>query len=307
MKSGTENLLKFKHLMRDLNLPEYATIGLLQTLWTKAHINCPRGNIGKFSNEDIAVILDWRGDADEMVTALVNRGWLDEHPEHRLIIHDWAEHCENTTHSKLARALEFFADGSSPKLKNLGERKDEITAFYKREAQKHIDIRTHEQNIDSRSDDSSKYREMEAPTVSDTVSGALANTVSVAAPEERTNGAHMRRERDGGGNPQPVGEILRRGDPQRAQPQPPPNGKRPINAERILAVTGEPQQAGDYWRAVNERLRECGKTGVLREGLEHLESPNCKARAPAKWLNAKCSKALKHYGIAMPPPWKQTA
>jgi hypothetical protein len=70
----------------------------------------------------IAKKLEWQGDAGALVEALVASRWLDIHPEHRLIIHHWPEHCEDSTHTHLARQVMHFADGSRPKMARLPEK-----------------------------------------------------------------------------------------------------------------------------------------------------------------------------------------
>lgn len=118
MKRNTSSLLKFRLLQQRLSLREYQTKGLLQSLWDFVAHNCPAGNIGRFTNHQIAVGLDWDRDADELIEALSDPEcqWLDQHLEHRLIIHDWPEHCEDSVHMALARKGGFFADGSAPRL-----------------------------------------------------------------------------------------------------------------------------------------------------------------------------------------------
>lgn len=177
MKRGTENLLKFQHLQRDLGLAEYEAVGLLQTLWNKTDINCPRGDIGKFSNEDIAVIVDWRRDPDELINALVRRCWIDEHPEHRLIIHDWPAHCENTTHRKVARAKEFFADGSTPNLSGLGKEQSSIEDFYEREAEKRDNVITFSSTESKRDHELPENSPPSTPTVTKAI--AIAKAIAV--------------------------------------------------------------------------------------------------------------------------------
>jgi hypothetical protein len=95
MKSGTMDLLKFKRLQRRLGESTRGVVGLLEMLWAGACKNCPRGDIGKFDNEDIAVMCDWDGDPDELVATLVECGWIDEDEEYRLVIHDWHDHAPN--------------------------------------------------------------------------------------------------------------------------------------------------------------------------------------------------------------------
>lgn len=116
MKEGTENKLKFKQLQRRLGLRLWQARGLLDTLWAFCKANCPAGDIGRFTNEEIAIGLDWEGDHDALVDALVATRWLDEHDLHRLIVHDWHEHCEDTVHKLLARNVALFACGRMPSL-----------------------------------------------------------------------------------------------------------------------------------------------------------------------------------------------
>ena len=93
MKASTPELMKFQKLQRRLKESRRGIIGLLEGMWLAVGKNCPRGDIGKFSNEEIAIMCDWENDADELVNALVDCGWLDACSENRLVVHDWAEHC----------------------------------------------------------------------------------------------------------------------------------------------------------------------------------------------------------------------
>lgn len=95
MKAGTHGMVKFKRLQRRLGLPLWQAIGLLEALWTLTAKDAPCGDIGKFSNEDIAAWLEYAGDHDDLIAALVSSGWLDECEDYRLVVHDWAEHAPN--------------------------------------------------------------------------------------------------------------------------------------------------------------------------------------------------------------------
>jgi len=92
MKLGTVESLKFKKLKMKLGLAQWQAIGLLESLWMFTARNAPLGDIGRHSNEDIAVHLEWSGDADSLILALTECRWIDESEEHRLLIHDWADH-----------------------------------------------------------------------------------------------------------------------------------------------------------------------------------------------------------------------
>ena len=133
MKRGTEKLLKFKKLQVTLGLTFWQAKGLLQTLWDFTSENSPSGNIGRFTNEDIAFGLDWKDNSDQLIEALIKEGWIEEHPDHRLTIHHWPDHCEESVHRKLARAHQYFADGTKPKLTRISkEEREEIEKFYGR-------------------------------------------------------------------------------------------------------------------------------------------------------------------------------
>lgn len=92
MKLGTVESLKFKKLKLKLGLAQWQAIGLLESLWMFTARNAPLGDIGKHSNEDIAVHLEWSGDPDSLIDILVECRWIDRSDEHRLLIHDWSDH-----------------------------------------------------------------------------------------------------------------------------------------------------------------------------------------------------------------------
>jgi hypothetical protein len=111
MKAGGMELMKFRRLMRRLGESKRGIVGLLECLWYSAAHDCPAGDVGKFTNEEIAIMCDWSGDPDELVAALVASGYLDEHELHRLVIHDWHVHCPNWVRGILARHGRQFANG----------------------------------------------------------------------------------------------------------------------------------------------------------------------------------------------------
>lgn len=91
---------KFTKLVRKLRpmltgLPvrvETIAIGVLEKLWHTTIVSAPRGDIGRLDDDSIAEAIGWDGDASELVSILVDCGWVDRCCEHRLIIHDWHEH-----------------------------------------------------------------------------------------------------------------------------------------------------------------------------------------------------------------------
>lgn len=92
MKSGTPGHIKTKKLKLRLNLPLWQVIGILESLWQFAADCADDGGVGRYSNEDIAAYMEWAGDPDELVDALVHCRWLDAHETLRLVVHDWDFH-----------------------------------------------------------------------------------------------------------------------------------------------------------------------------------------------------------------------
>jgi hypothetical protein len=101
----------------DRELP--LAVGILSILWDFAATFTPRGDIGKYSNEILSRKLGWRGDPGTLIDALIASGWLDRDEGHRLLIHDWPTHCEDSVHAKLARDHLYFANGQAPRLAKL--------------------------------------------------------------------------------------------------------------------------------------------------------------------------------------------
>lgn len=114
MKPKTSELLKFKRLSRRLGESVRGTVGLLELLWIGTAKNCPEGDIGRFTNEEIAIMCDWDGDPDAMVGALTETGWLDACATHRLVVHDWREHAPDYIKGNLAKHGRQFAIATCP-------------------------------------------------------------------------------------------------------------------------------------------------------------------------------------------------
>lgn len=109
MKRSAIGHRKFKKLRLLLELREYAIVGLLECLWHLTARETPRGDIGRISDEDIALALDWDRDPAELIEALVSAGWLDRHAEHRLVVHDWHEHADDAVKKYITRNHLTFA------------------------------------------------------------------------------------------------------------------------------------------------------------------------------------------------------
>lgn len=108
MKADTPSLIKFKHLKRLLGRPDYVVVGLLETLWLATAKNAFLGDIGRHSDEEIASIIEWDGDASELIASLVEAKWLDrvDGPS-RLVIHHWYDNAAQYITQKINRHLGY--------------------------------------------------------------------------------------------------------------------------------------------------------------------------------------------------------
>ncbi len=101
---------KTKRLMRALGVDRYTAIGVLHVLWYWALDYADDGDLGGFSDEDIADGIAWPGAPSELVRGLITAGFLDE----ARTIHDWddfagryvAKRQANAERMRAARAAE---------------------------------------------------------------------------------------------------------------------------------------------------------------------------------------------------------
>lgn len=108
MKKNTVRHWKVGALAGLLQERRQTAIGIVVSLWEWAGEFTPRGDIGRVPNAAIADGISWDGDPDGLIDALVEAGWVDRDDAHRLVIHDWAEHCQRWVRQRLERdKLEF--------------------------------------------------------------------------------------------------------------------------------------------------------------------------------------------------------
>lgn len=79
----------FAHLKAILELSAMETHGLLGGLWAMAYRQAEDGDLTRFKPGAIAAAVGYRGNARDMVSALVEAGFLDRDGDERLTIHDW--------------------------------------------------------------------------------------------------------------------------------------------------------------------------------------------------------------------------
>lgn len=102
MKRGTPRHPKTYALAESLSIPLPHAVGILEMLWHHAAIHTPRGDIGSLPDVAIAYACCYRKPSI-LIAALVSTRWLDKDPDHRLIIHDWPRHCEESVKKWLSR------------------------------------------------------------------------------------------------------------------------------------------------------------------------------------------------------------
>lgn len=129
MKRGTPEHPKVVRLAKMLGVRRCTAVGVLEMLWHLTARYTPRGDVGKWSDEEIATALDWDGVPERLTHALVSCGLLEEHPEHRLIVHDWPEHADKAVKQLLDRRGEDFIVTHVSTCGHNGRPSAEITAL----------------------------------------------------------------------------------------------------------------------------------------------------------------------------------
>jgi hypothetical protein len=110
MKRQAMGHTKMKKLCRRLGVKTYVAVGIMESLWHLTAREAPLGDIGKLSNEDIAIGIDYDGDPDVLIETLVSVGWLDNsYDVSRLVVHDWHEHADDSTKKAVSRRSLKFA------------------------------------------------------------------------------------------------------------------------------------------------------------------------------------------------------
>jgi len=103
LKLSTPQSTKFMKLKRRLSLTHWQCVGLLESVWLFTQLNAPAGDIGRHPNEDIAAAIEWGGNHDDLITALIECGFIDECDVSRLVIHDWYDHAPTYLKGAMAK------------------------------------------------------------------------------------------------------------------------------------------------------------------------------------------------------------
>lgn len=108
MKRGGPSHPKTDELAAILGVERWGAVGILESLFHWASTYARRGDVGRHRDAAIAKGIGWEGDPAALVAALRESGWFDVCcTEHRLRIHDWPEHADQSVH----RCREVLTDG----------------------------------------------------------------------------------------------------------------------------------------------------------------------------------------------------
>lgn len=85
---------KTRKLSRKLGITIPAAIGHLHMLWWWAIDYAQDGDLSNFEPDDIADALDWPNDADQLINALIDSGFIDRIGDEKgaLVVHDWFDY-----------------------------------------------------------------------------------------------------------------------------------------------------------------------------------------------------------------------
>ena len=127
MKRAALGCSKMIDLAERLGIRRWGAVGLLESLWWFASREAPHGDLARFSAKAIARQLDWTGNPDRLIDALVESRWLDR-VDGMLLVHDWHEHADSEVQRKVARSGKPFASGFLPSFARLTKEERELAA-----------------------------------------------------------------------------------------------------------------------------------------------------------------------------------
>lgn len=89
-------------------------IGHMELLWAFTSTKAPAGDLGKWPLTAVAQACDWMGDPATFMAALIAVRFVDEHPVHKYVVHDWHEHCPRFVKARVKALGTGFASMQSP-------------------------------------------------------------------------------------------------------------------------------------------------------------------------------------------------
>lgn len=95
-------------------------MGVLEGMWHHATKYTPDGCLSKYPLRRLKQALQWPESIEALVDCLAGARWVDRLEDGRIFVHDWPDHCQDSVHKALAKAVVRFADGTFPKFSKLG-------------------------------------------------------------------------------------------------------------------------------------------------------------------------------------------
>lgn len=110
IKRGIAEHPKTEDLAERLEIPVGFAVGILEMLahWTAK--NAIRGDVGRWTDQQIARGIRCGVATDLLLAALIESRWLDRHPTHRLVVHDWHDHADESVRKTLKKRGWTFAN-----------------------------------------------------------------------------------------------------------------------------------------------------------------------------------------------------
>lgn len=102
---------KISRLADLLGVPRYAAVGLVECLWHLTAVQAPRGDIGKLTDAEIAEGVFWpKRNSKRLIECLSSPHVLliDTCKCHRLRVHDWDQHADQSVKKTVAKGLSGF-------------------------------------------------------------------------------------------------------------------------------------------------------------------------------------------------------
>lgn len=97
---------KISRLAELLKIPRYAAVGLVECLWHLTAVQAPRGDIGKLTDQEIAEGVFWpKRNSKHLIDCLSSDHvrLLDRCSCHRLRVHDWYDHSDQSVKKTVAK------------------------------------------------------------------------------------------------------------------------------------------------------------------------------------------------------------
>lgn len=91
-----------------LDVQRWGAVGILESLWHFAQEYAQAGDVGRHADEAIARAIGWTDNAATLISGLAAGGWLDRCICHRLRVHDWPQHADQTVQRWLASRTQSF-------------------------------------------------------------------------------------------------------------------------------------------------------------------------------------------------------